>query len=115
MWYGQLWVNLSGRDRQGIVQRQDEYEEVCDTLVRTLPQKLRDPQTGQAAIARIYRKEELYSGDYLFCAPDLVVTFQPGYVPSDHSTYLSFDEATFTTAPTGTTAINGAHPASISG
>jgi hypothetical protein len=115
MGYGQLWVNLRGRDALGIVQRENEYEEVCATLIQALPQKLRDPQTGQTVIAHVYRKEELYSGEYLFCAPDLVVQFQPGYIPSARSTRLDFDETAFTTAPAGTTAINGAHPDSISG
>lgn len=115
MGHGQLWVNLLGRDPQGIVQRQDEYEEVRDTLIQALPQRLRDPQTGQPVIAQVHRKEDLYSGDYLFCAPDLVVTFQPGYVPSTRSTQLAFDKGIFTKPSTGTTAIDGAHPASIRG
>lgn len=115
MGHGQLWINLQGRDAQGIVQHQDEYEEVRATLIHALPQKLRDPQTGQPVIAQIYRKEELYSGDYLFCAPDLVVLFQPGYIPSARSTRMAFDDAIFTRAAAGTTAIDGAHPDSISG
>jgi hypothetical protein len=115
MGHGQIWINLQDRDAQGIVQRQDEYEEVRKILIQALPQKLRDPQTGQPVIAHVYRKEELYSGEYLFCAPDLVVVFQPGYVPSACSTRLAFDEAIFTTPPAGTMAINGAHPDSISG
>jgi hypothetical protein len=115
MGHGQLWINLQGRDAQGIVQHQDEYEEVCTTLIQALPQKLRDPQTGQPVIAQVLRKEELYSGEYLFCAPDLVVLFQPGYLPSARSTRLAFDDAIFTTAAAGTTAINGAHPDSITG
>jgi hypothetical protein len=115
MGHGQLWINLRGRDAHGIVQRQGEYEEVCNTLIQALPQKLCDPQTGLPAIAHVYRKEELYSGEYLFCAPDLVVLFQPGYIPSPRSTRLAFDETTFTTVPAETTTINGAHPGSISG
>lgn len=112
---GQIWINLQGRDAQGIVQHQDEYEEVRTTLIQALPQKVRDPQTGQPVIAQVYRKEELYSGEYLFCAPDLVVLFQPGYIASARSTRLAFDDAIFTAASAGTTAINGAHPDSITG
>jgi hypothetical protein len=115
MGHGQLHVNLLGRDTKGIVKRQQEYDEVCNILAEVLPQKLRDPHTNQPVIASISRKEDCYSGDYLFCAPDLVVTFHPGYIPSPRSTYLDFDETIFTTPPTGTTAINGAHPDSING
>jgi hypothetical protein len=112
---GQLWVNLQGRDPQGVVGRPDEYEEVRDALVRALPVKVRDPQTGEAAIERVYRKEELYGGAYLFCAPDLVVLFQPGYAPSPRSLRLEFDEGIFTSPPAGTTATAGVHPGSVTG
>jgi predicted AlkP superfamily phosphohydrolase/phosphomutase len=115
MGHGQLHVNLLGRDSQGIVKRQQEYDEVCNILVEVLPQKLRDPHTDQPVIASVSRKEDFYNCDYLFCAPDLIVTFHPGYIPSLRSTYLDFDETIFTTPPTGTTAINGAHPDSING
>lgn len=113
--HGQLWINLRGRDPQGVVNPKDEYEEVCETLVKALPVKLRDPETGEPVVERVYRKEELYSGDYLFCAPDLVVLFNPGYAPSFNSTRLEFDEATFTTPLSGTTAIAGVHPSSVTG
>ncbi len=115
MGHGQLHINLLGRDPQGIVKRQQEYDELCNILIEMLPQKLRDPHTDQPVIASVSRKEEFYSGDYLFCAPDLVVTFHPGYIPSPRSTYLDFDETTFLIPPTGATAINGAHPDSING
>jgi predicted AlkP superfamily phosphohydrolase/phosphomutase len=113
--YGQLWVNLLGRDPQGAVHPQGEFEEVRDTLVNALPNKLRDPKTGASVIERVYRKEELYTGNYLFCAPDLVVVFKPGYAPSPHSTYINFDETTFTTPATDTTVMAGTHPASLRG
>jgi hypothetical protein len=115
MGHGQLYINLLGRDAKGIVKRQQEYDEVCNILVEVLPQKLRDPQTNQPVIASVSRKEDVYSGDYLFCAPDLIVTFHPGYIPSPRSIYLDFNETIFTTPSIGTTAINGAHPDSING
>ncbi len=113
--HGQLWVNRLGRDPQGAVHSQDEYEEVRDTLVKALPTKCRDAETGDSVIERVYRKEELYPGEYLFCAPDLVVLFKPGYAPSPHSTRLEFDEAVFTAPPTGTTVLAGVHPSQLTG
>src|SRR5712692_42886 len=112
---GQVWVNLLGRDAQGAVHPQDEYEEVRDTLVKALPQKLRDTETGESVIERVYRKEELYSGDFLFCAPDLVVVFKPGYAPSPRSTRLDFDAEMFTTPVAGTTTVAGVHPSMLAG
>ena len=113
--HGQLWVNLLGRDPHGAVHPQDEYEEVRDTLLKTLPTKLRDSETGELVVERILRKEELYSGDYLFCAPDLVIEFAPGYAPSPRSTRLDFDDHTFTTPAAGTTTIAGMHPQQVKG
>lgn len=113
--HGQLWVNLLGRDSQGAVHPQDEYEEVRETLVKALPAKLRDSETGLPGIERVYRKEELYSGEYLFCAPDLVVVFKPGFAPSPNSVRLGFDDATFTTPAAGTTVSAGIHPSEAGG
>lgn len=108
--HGQLWVNLLGRDAQGAVHPQYEYEEVRDTLLKALPNKLRDVETGEAVIERVFRKEELYAGDYLFCAPDLVILFKPGYAPSERSTHLEFDETTIVRPVAGQTALAGVHP-----
>ena len=94
--HGQLWINLLGRDSQGAVHPQEEYEEVRDTLIKALPVKLLDPDTKRPVIERIYRKEELYADSYLFCAPDLVVSFKPGYMPSQKSMHLLWNEDVFT-------------------
>lgn len=115
MGHGQLWINVQGRDSQGIVTHQDEYEEVRQTLIKALPVKVRDPQTDEEVIERIYRKEELYHSDYLFCAPDLVVVFKPGYVPSPKSTLAGFDDTIFTPVATATTVLEGTNPTSGAG
>lgn len=111
--HGQLWVNLLGRDPQGAVHPQDEYEEVRDSLIKALPRKLLD--NGQEVIERVYRKEELYSSEYLFCLPDLVVVFKPGYAPSPQSSRLAFDAATFTPVTDGRTVSAGVHPSCVKG
>ncbi len=113
--HGQLWLNMRGRNALGIVHPLDEYKHVRATLIRVLPEKLVDQQTGEAVIEKVYPKEEIYAEEYLFCAPDLVVVFKPGYAPSERSTRLAFDDATFITPAPGITAINGMHPAQIAG
>jgi hypothetical protein len=113
--HGQLWVNLIGRDPQGAVYPQDEYEEVRDTLVKVLPAKLYDPVTDEPIIERVYRKEELYTAEYLFCAPDLVVLFRPGYAPSPRSIRIDFDGTTLTTPAAGATTMAGVHPSMLGG
>ncbi len=113
--HGQLWVNLLGRDAQGIVNPQDEYEQVRETLIKVLPAKLFDAETGEPIIERVYRKEEIYAADYLFCAPDLIVLFKPGYAPSQRSTRIDFDETTFSMPEPGMTGTEGMHPSQLGG
>jgi len=113
--HGQIWINLLGRDPEGAVHPQGEYEEVRETLVKVLPNKLRDTRTGLPVVERIYRKEELYPEEYLFCAPDLVVVFKPGYAPSPASTRLEFDEAMCTAPVERSVTMSGAHPSTLRG
>lgn len=108
--HGQLWINLLGRDPQGVVHPRGEYDEVRDSLVRGLPARLRDSKTGTPVVEKVYRKEELYPDEYLFCAPDLVVVFKPGYAPSPASAHMGFDEAICTPAAEGSVVMAGAHP-----
>ena len=113
--HGQLWLNLLGRDAQGIVHPQGEAEEVCETLIKALPAKLLDPQTGEAIIEHIFRREELYAGNYLFYAPELVVQFAPGYAPSPRSQAIDFDDAIFTMPAAGALVGAGVHPSQVRG
>jgi predicted AlkP superfamily phosphohydrolase/phosphomutase len=66
-------INLKGREAKGIVEAA-EYEKLRDELVERL-ELLKHPETGEKLIEKVYKKEELYHGDYLTSAPDLV--FQP--------------------------------------
>ena len=69
---GNIWINLKGRDPQGVVEPGAEYEALRDQIIATLP-KLADPVTGNRPIRYVWRREELYSGRYLERLPDLVV------------------------------------------
>ncbi len=75
---GRLYVNLKGSTPRGIVSPGREYDELISTLCRELP-GLRDPETGGAVIARVFKKQELYAGPLLDKAPDLVLLGSPGY------------------------------------
>jgi predicted AlkP superfamily phosphohydrolase/phosphomutase len=69
--FGQLFVNLKGREAQGIVSPGTEYEKLLDDLTHRL-QSLVDPQTGEPVIEQIFRRDELYDGPYAEQAPDLM-------------------------------------------
>ena len=68
---GQIRINLAGREPFGCVQPGAEYEQVRSRIIERLA-TLRDPKTGEAVVETVYRREELYSGDYLDEAPDIV-------------------------------------------
>ena len=69
---GSIYVNVKGREPQGIVERGAEYEAVRDEIER-LAYEFRDPQTGRLLIGQVLRREEIYSGPYLDRAPDLIL------------------------------------------
>jgi predicted AlkP superfamily phosphohydrolase/phosphomutase len=69
---GNIWINLRGRDPQGIVEPGEAYETLRSRIIETLP-GLRDPRSGQPLIKRVWRREERFSGPYVERFPDLVV------------------------------------------
>ncbi|CAN5571601.1 alkaline phosphatase family protein [soil metagenome] len=70
-------VNLKGREPEGIVEPHD-YERVRNDVAEALSE-FRDPETGTAPIQKIYRKEEVLSGEFLDVAPDLLLVPAPLY------------------------------------
>src|SRR5947199_1109132 len=71
-------VNLRGRQEQGAVEPGGEYEQVRDRIIETM-QGLRDPGTGHPVVQWARRREEVFSGDHVDEAPDVVALFHPAY------------------------------------
>ena len=72
-----LYLNLRGRERDGIVDPAQR-----DALLEELRAKLlavRDPENGQPAISSVYRSDQVYSGPYVARAPDLIIGYRRGY------------------------------------
>jgi len=69
---GQVYINIKDENRIGAVQRGKEYEEIRHNLIMDLKQ-LKDPDTGEQVVDRIFKKEDIYSGKYTDNAPDLVL------------------------------------------
>lgn len=69
---GSIYVNVKGREPQGIVEPGAEYESVCDEIEQ-LTQEFRDPRTGRQLIGEVIRREDVFSGPYLERAPDLIL------------------------------------------
>jgi predicted AlkP superfamily phosphohydrolase/phosphomutase len=69
---GSIYLNVRGREPQGIVEPGAEYEAVRDEIER-MAYDFRDPRTGRKLIGEVLRREEIYSGPHLDRAPDLIL------------------------------------------
>jgi predicted AlkP superfamily phosphohydrolase/phosphomutase len=69
-WETAPWVNLAGREPQGLVSPGSEYEEVRQIIIDAL-ESATDETTGEPAVERVFRREEVYSGPCLEYMPDL--------------------------------------------
>ncbi len=72
---GKLYINLKGREPKGIVGK-ERYEEIREELIKYLVE-LNDE--GRKVIKAVYKKEEIYSGEALEDAPDLIIVPEDGY------------------------------------
>jgi predicted AlkP superfamily phosphohydrolase/phosphomutase len=80
---GSLFINLEGRDPHGIVAPGAEYEAVRQEIIVRLGE-LRDPDTGQKAVTRVCRREELFQGPMTDRAPDLFIEWRDDmYMPAE--------------------------------
>ena len=70
-YYGRLFVNLKGREPQGIVEPAD-YERVRDELIERL-EKMTGPD-GELLGTKVYRPQDVYP-EVRGVAPDLIVYF----------------------------------------
>jgi len=79
---GNIFVNLKGRDPQGVVEPQ-EYNEVCRSISDRL-RALIDPATGKPVAEEVYLASELYRGPLERVAPDVTVRWRDGlYAPHE--------------------------------
>lgn len=69
--YGQLYVNLKGREPQGIVEPGEEYDDLVRDVVQNLGQ-LKDPKRGNVMFDQILTNQELYKGPDSIDGPDVL-------------------------------------------
>ena len=69
---GSIYLNVKGREPEGIVEPGREYEQVREEIMR-LARGFVHPCTGEPLIGEILKKEDIYHGPYLDRAPDLIL------------------------------------------
>ncbi|NIS63334.1 MAG: hypothetical protein GTO13_22385, partial [Proteobacteria bacterium] len=75
---GRIYMNLAGRESSGSVCFPDEYEKVGEEVKDALL-SMRDPDSGERIIERVFKREELYHGPHCNDGPDLVAIPHNGY------------------------------------
>ncbi|MBZ0309392.1 MAG: alkaline phosphatase family protein, partial [Anaerolineae bacterium] len=79
--FGQIFLNVKGREPEGIVEPGLEYDKTAWEIIKRLP-GLKDPQTGQPLVARAEKRDALFQGDFIHRAPDIAVFMKDEtYVP----------------------------------
>jgi predicted AlkP superfamily phosphohydrolase/phosphomutase len=74
--YGQIFINLKGREKHGHIEPGTQYESVMKQIIEKL-RALKDPDTGEGLIGPIWRREDLYTGPHTDQSPDIQ------FLPSD--------------------------------
>ena len=78
MGLGEVYINLQGREAQGIVKPGAEYEALISELKQRLV-VMQDPETGEHPVRRVLSREEVYRKFDPNMIPDLFVTNNDGY------------------------------------
>ena len=78
-----VWINLQGREPQGIVPPGRAYEDLRDELIERLL-SCRDLQTGLPVARGVYRREEVYFGPQVPRAGDLLIDWNYDLVVSGY-------------------------------
>jgi predicted AlkP superfamily phosphohydrolase/phosphomutase len=73
-----LYLNLRGRERQGIVEPGDAAERLLRVISRRLLE-FRDSPSGRQVVSDMYSPREIFHGGALALAPDLIVGYSPDY------------------------------------
>jgi predicted AlkP superfamily phosphohydrolase/phosphomutase len=89
-----LYLNLKGRERQGIVDSGVEAEALKEELQRKLD-GLVDPASGRVGITGVFNCDSVYAGPYVDNAPDLIVGYGDGFRASWDSVMGKVTSAVF--------------------
>ena len=86
-----LYLNLAGRESQGSVRPEDAPALLAE--IAAALEAERDPANGKQVVVKAYPASEVFHGERVSEAPDLVVGYNSGYAGSDPSTLGEITEA----------------------
>ena len=73
-----MFLNIKGREAQGIVEPGDEVRALKGEIISKL-KDLRDDEKDEVGINEVFDSAEIYSGPYVGNAPDFIVGYNAGY------------------------------------
>jgi len=104
---GQIFINVKGRDPEGIVNSGDEYKNLTEEIGKRLTDFLNE-LTGGTSKAEVHTKEEIYRGDYFDEMPDITfLSNKDGYQAGSFVDFGSNRTVSDVTLLTGNHDMNG--------
>jgi predicted AlkP superfamily phosphohydrolase/phosphomutase len=92
--FGNVFLNVRGREPNGIVEPGMQYEQVRSEVIERLTAWM-NPETGKNLVRKAWRREELYSGPHVGHAPDIVIEWEDyryhSFLPADYRKPLLFE------------------------
>lgn len=82
---GPLFINMKGREPQGIVEHGEEYARLRASIAESARNMI-DPKTGKKLARQVLFREDVYNGPYLDLAPDLIIE------PSDEDVFYGLSD-----------------------
>jgi predicted AlkP superfamily phosphohydrolase/phosphomutase len=77
-------INMRNREPYGIVNPGEDYRQYRQLIIQQL-KEWRDPDSGEKVIGKIFKREKLYSGPWLYKAPDILfIPNKYNYIISSH-------------------------------
>lgn len=80
---GEIYLNVKGREPEGMIKPGKEYEKVRDDIIKNL-NDVKNPNTGKKLNPQTYKQEEVFGENAFNGAPDLVIV-QDDNIPTVNS------------------------------
>ncbi len=74
-----IFLNIKGREAQGIVDPENEADSLRDEIAAKLTNLTDSDKTNQPVIKQVYNAQRVYRGPYKDEAPDLIIGYNKGY------------------------------------
>jgi len=75
---GPIFINLKGREPGGVVNPGSEYDQLRIQIISDL-MKFKASEGNDSIVRKVYKKEDIFHGNFVHRAPDLLIELNSGY------------------------------------